>query len=181
MILEVFANLRDSMIRCSLSQPSPHCSRVQIFSSPSSKQTHFSVVLLETKFCLVRSVTGLPDSRLTPGAQLLWALALYLLENGKHVNIEFVLALQYRARGAQPPPEDCCSNNGKWKGGKRWTQSTQHSKAKTHIAGISASGIRGASQVNSLLFRKLQQAAVLNRTEAQQPGEGKLSVTGCFM
>lgn len=118
MILEVFANLRDSMICCSLSQPSPHCSRVQIFSSPSSKQTHFSLVLLETKFCLVRSVTGLPDSRLAPGAQLLWALALYLLENGKHVNIEFVLALQYRARGAQPPPKDCCSNNGKWKGGR---------------------------------------------------------------
>lgn len=80
-------------------------------------QIHFSAVLLETKFCPMKSVIGFPDNRLSPGGQLLSALVFYLAEDGKHASREFVLAPQYRASCTLHPAEDCCSNNGKQKGG----------------------------------------------------------------
>lgn len=52
------------------------------------------------------------------GGQLLLVLVFYLVEDGKHASREFVLASQYTAVCTLHPAENCCSNNGKRKGGR---------------------------------------------------------------
>lgn len=98
---------------------SPHL-RVQTFWSTTSKGHKF----ISQQYYLGQSFAPwsqsldfqTTDSHL--GGQLLLALVFYLVEDGKHTSSEFVLAPQYRASCTLHPAEDCCSNNGKRKGGR---------------------------------------------------------------
>lgn len=101
-------------------------------------QIHFSAVLLKTKFCPMKSVIGFPDNRFPPGGQLLSALVVYLCGGWKthKQRVCFGPAIQGWLRSASS--KRLLFQQWKTEGGKRWTQSTQHTKAKTHIADVSA-------------------------------------------
>lgn len=98
---------------------SPH-SWVQTLWSTSSKGHKFisQQYYLRQRFAPWSQSLDFQTTDSHPGGQLLLALVFYLVEDGKHTSSEFVLAPQYRACCTPHPAEDCCSNNGKRKGGR---------------------------------------------------------------
>lgn len=133
----------------------------------------------EVSHCLSRQRTP------TRG-QLLSPLVFYLLEDGKHTSREFVLAPQYRAGCVLHPAEDCCSNNGKRKGGRDELGAQRAPKPKHTLqtfllqwdTQVKPSQCSASLKTHSPASTSPQQILTEQRhiTLAKQPGEGKLEV-----
>ena len=118
--------------------------------------------------------------------QLLSALVFYLVEDGKHASREFVLAPQYRAGCALHAAEDCCSNNGKRKGGRDELRARSAPKPKHTLqtfllqwdTQVKPSQCSASLKTHTPASTSPQRTLTEQRhiTLAKQPVEGKLEI-----
>lgn len=113
----------------------------------------------------MKSVIGFPDNRLPPRGSA--ALSTGILPCGGWKTYQQWVCFGPTIQGLLHSASSRRLLFQQWKteGGKRWTQSAQHTNAKTHIADISATSICRLSQVGALQVWKLtvQQTPAFSR------------------